>query len=226
MSRFIPSWPWLAAAFGTALLVLALCVAAKLLGKASFEELTRDLSAVAGLHPLAGILSQLGLMVWSGAATICFLAAIFLYRAGETGAGFFFSGGLLTTGLLLDDAFMFHEALAEWYLGIDEKLVYIGLALVTLTWLCAYRRLLLAVGPFFLLAALAMFAGSIGIDLMPEDKPPLLHLGDWRSILEDGAKWVGIVLWLTFQLQASLAFIEKSPRLEGSRSASKPKFPA
>lgn len=226
MNRFIPSWPWLAAAFGSAFLVLALIVAVKLLGKASFEEMTRDMSAVGGLHPLAGILSQLGLMVWAGAATICFLTAIFLYRAGETGAGFFFSGGLLTTWLLLDDAFMFHEALAQWYLGIDEKLVYIGLILVTLTWLCAYRRLLLAVGPFFLLAALAMFAGSVVIDLMPENKPPLLHLGDWRSILEDGAKWTGIILWLTFQLEASLAFIEKSPRLEDYRSTSKLKFSA
>nr|WP_290919121.1 hypothetical protein [Hyphomonas sp. 34-62-18] len=211
MFRHLPSWPWLALAFGLALAVLCAVIGAKLFGKASFDMLTRDMAAMAEVHPLTGLLSHLGLMVWSAGAAVCFLGAVYLYRANEPGVGFFFWGSALTTWLLFDDAFMIHETLANWYLGLGEKAVIFALGLAVSLWLYVYRKLLIALGPFFLIAALAMFALSVGVDAFPEEMFPLSYLGDWRLLLEDGAKWIGIVLWLTFQIQALLSFLERAP---------------
>src|SRR5688572_20367429 len=101
---------WLLLAGGPALVVLAAVVTARVVFGIPIAAMTRDAAAIAGLHPLAGFVSNLGIMLWCAAATACLVAAAALHAVvpGEQ-ARFFLSAGLLSLYLMLDDCFQLHE---------------------------------------------------------------------------------------------------------------------
>lgn len=165
---------------------------------------TRDPMAVVREHPLTGVLSNLGAILWSAGAALPLFTwvALRVLGGGERFRGALLGGGLLTGLLLADDLFMLHEALYPRYLGLGEEgegpiLALYGLALAT--YLIRCRRRLLEGRPFLLVTALALFAGSVAIDQLPKDA----LVG--RALLEDGAKFLGIGAWLVFQGSVCLA---------------------
>jgi len=82
--------------------------------------LTRDVAATANIHPFAGMLSNLGVLLWCSSAVSCLFAGVFAHqRKLRTISLFLLSSGLLTFVLLLDDLFLIHEDLAKRHLGLD-----------------------------------------------------------------------------------------------------------
>jgi hypothetical protein len=204
-SSSLPTFPQILFVVGTAIAVFfGVVVAGRILGVAP-DDLTRDITVVAGLHPLAGLLSNLGILVWcSGSAIALFTAINYRSGPGRTAVRYLLSGGLLSTYLLLDDLFMVHEMVAgSSSLGLPEDAVYLVLGIAVLLHLVLFRQFLLAIGPLSLLFALGLLGCSVLTDMLQER---LLWMGSWRSLLEDGFKWLGIVAWSGHFILLALRF--------------------
>jgi hypothetical protein len=167
--------------------------------------MTRDITAIAGIHPLTGVLSNLGVLLWCAAASICLFSALTIHHvASKDIFWFLFSSGFLSLYLLFDDFFQFHEDLAYRYLGLDEKVVYAVLGLAVFGYLIAFRRVILRTEYVFLLLAIGFLLSSVVIDAILQ--PWMWRLGHWEFFFEDGAKWLGIACWCSYYVQTGYQF--------------------
>ncbi|MFO1417818.1 MAG: hypothetical protein U1E83_04040 [Methylotetracoccus sp.] len=185
-------WP-AATLYGTSiLLLLGLYVASMRLG-IPFGNLTRDPLAVTGGHPLIGIISNLGVLLWCMSATICIFGYAVLGQCAKTRAlsGTLLWGGLLSTLLMADDLVQIHERVGPHF-GLDEKIVYALYGVLMLIFLARC-------GPFILrhtrwvqlLAAFLCFGLSLATDLTAGDSS--LHF-----LVEDGSKFLGVGGWFLY----------------------------
>ena len=189
----------------TALLVALLI--ASIYKQIPIGVLTRDPAAVANVHPFTGVLSNLGVLLWCSSAAICLFSGVVLHHTPWTKrCWFLICSALLTLGLLFDDFFLFHEVLAQRYLGLGEKVVYVFLGGVTAAYLLIFRRVILQSEYAVLCLALVFFAISVAIDtLFPR------WLGDWIFLVEDGAKFLGLASWCSYYARVSYQFLIGRP---------------
>jgi hypothetical protein len=134
-------------------------------------DLFSDPAAIYDLSPLAGAASMLGLLIWAGAAAICFTGAILL-RQGTGGAHdfrFLLTAGALTMLALLDDAYLLHERVAGRHLGGEEVFLVVYLVLGSF-WVVAFLPQLRESDVSLLLVALLAFAASAAIELAEYDR--------------------------------------------------------
>ena len=151
----------------------------------------RDPVATLNGHPLTGMVSLLGVLVWCSAAGVCFFTRAVVVRERDDEMRLFLLwSGLLTSVLLLDDLFLFHESLAPLYLGVTEGAVIFGYGIATAWYLVRFRRILLGREIRVLFAALAFFTLSQAVDEFQDAWP-----SPWRILFEDGFKLLGIVSW-------------------------------
>lgn len=184
--------------FAPALLLLAVVAGVSLLYGVHIPQMTRDFVELAGIHPLSGALSYIGILLWWTSASIwLFSAAIHWTRQSKKLFGFALFSGLLSAYLTFDDLFCFHEILAPRYLGIPEKLVYVFLAVATAIYLFVFRKLLIQPDGVLLLIALSFLASSVFVDAFLM-KRLWNHIGHWCWFIEDGTKWLGIAGWCGF----------------------------
>ncbi len=186
-----------------ALVLLLVALGAKW-ARTGLGPLTRDVAATADLHPLFGILSNLGILLWTASACICLFSARVLAHGRVDHRRFLVASGLLSAYLMIDDWFMFHEFLAPRYLGIKESQVFIVLGLAVLAYLWLFRRMLLAAHYVVLGLSIACLGASVGFDVLQRQ---LRMSGEVRHLLEDGAKWFGIALWCSFQVRTALDLV-------------------
>ncbi|HYC76702.1 MAG TPA: hypothetical protein VEI02_03640 [Planctomycetota bacterium] len=162
-----------------------------------FGDLTRDPSIVMSGPLSYGVLSTAGGLLWSAATAVCVLARLHL---GRTSAGrFFAASAAFTAWLMLDDVFLLHEKALPVYLGVPETAFHVAYPMICLAWLAAFRRRILATRRLTLAVALAFFTASEGMDAL------LKWDTDAFFLFEDGAKFVGIVAWLAYFVDAALA---------------------
>jgi hypothetical protein len=166
----------------------------------TLAEFTRDPAASTGAHPLLGVVSNIGLLCWCAAATMCFMGTAVLRRQGSDSPlhPFLLSAGLLTAALLLDDLFMLHDWFVVYDLRMDEKLLFGAYGAAVVAFLVYFRAVILASEFLLLGLALSFFAFSLAIDALAAETLPMQHL------YEDGAKLFGIVSWLGYFGRASL----------------------
>ncbi len=184
----------LVAIYSPAFVLLTVLVGISFFYAIPIEAFTRDAAAIKKFHPFVGILSNLGILVWCAAASICFFTAFVLWQTHpRQPAQFLFASGLLTLALLLDDLFLFHELLAQQFFSLSERSIYLVYGLVTLTYLYLFRRLILQTALTILGLAFFFFAVSIVIDEI------LFHwlqpLRAWVYLFEDGTKFLGLISW-------------------------------
>lgn len=187
--------------------MLAMVAAAKIFLHKSIGSLTRDPIASAGMHPLTGVLSNLGIILWAAAASVCLFSTILLRKLKpHTVNWFLFCSALLSAYLLFDDFFQFHETLAGMYLGVNEKLVLAVLGVSVMLYVYIFRKVILRTQWEMLLLAVSFLVISAATDAVLE---PLVlwRLGDWNYILEDGPKWLGIACWCSYYLCTSYHFL-------------------
>ena len=192
----------------SALVLLAALAVVSIERDLPFDVLADDPTAVANLHPLTGVLSSLGVVLWGATAAISLFGGAILRPTSPSAGRFLLCSGLLTFYLMLDDLFLVHEVLAPRYLGIAQNRCYLLLAAVTAAYVGSFRRVILATEYAAFGAALAFFAVSVVCDaiLAPWLKP---RLGPWESLLEDGAKFLGIVAWATYYVGVSYRFVRE-----------------
>jgi hypothetical protein len=175
----------------------------------TYGELFNDPADVVGFHPFIGLISMLGLFGWAAAAGVSFLTYAAIRQDGSVHLRrFFLSAGIFTLFLMMDDAFMLHEQVLPKGFGIREryiKMAYLGAAGI---FGAVFLRQLLGHGPVILVAAGLFFAGSFVFD-----SPAVLNaLGFFETsfvlyVIEDGFKFTGILLWLTWLFRAGLQTI-------------------
>lgn len=206
--------PQLLITFVPSLCMLAAMAVAGVLFRVDMDVMTRDVTATANVHPLTGILSNLGILLWCAAASICAFAAVTLrnVKPGEP-FRFLLCSALLSAYLLLDDFFLFHDELAPRYLGVDEKLVYAALGIAVCAYLIAFRRVILHTHFAVLLLAVGFLGISVVMDALLE--PWLRRLGHWEYFFEDGAKWLGIAAWCSYYVRTSHQLVVGHQRAAG-----------
>ncbi len=178
----------------------------------SIPTFTRDVTAIANIHPFSGILSNLGIYLWCISASSSFFAAMVLLELKQIKSfSFLFSSALLSTYLMLDDAFLIHEDLFSRFLGVSEKVIFVILGIVVLVYLKYFIHIILKTKYITLLLAFAFLSLSVVIDSILE--PWLWRLGHWEFFIEDGAKWIGIVSWCIYYVGTSFHFVVDAYKL-------------
>lgn len=172
-------------------------VLAQMLLPVSFVELTRDVSAIGGIHPLMGVLSSLSILGWwTGAAVWLFTATVMPDHRNGGDRKFLLGMGFLTAYLALDDLFMIHDYLVPVHLGLPEFLIYTLLVVAVSSIAWRHRSMIVRMDAVLLLLAIVSLAMSASMDTVID--PLLSDYGDWTYLLEDGLKWAGICFWSGF----------------------------
>ena len=104
--RLYKFWLYFLAALG-----LVLIVTVSYIYNTPISTLTRDPSVILKGTPFHGFLSSIGVLLWSWTAAISLFCYVLLRKSGDRNelTKFVLMGGLLTSMLLLDDFFMFHD---------------------------------------------------------------------------------------------------------------------
>lgn len=193
-----------AAIYIPSLIIIAAVAAASSHYQIPVGRLTQDIALTAELPPFTGVLSSLGILLWSASAAISLFTWLTLRkRQGQSLSRFLFFSGLFTSLLLFDDLFMFHDFLAEPYLGINEKIIYVVYISFAVCYLVAFWKTILHTDYFLLLSALAFFAISIALD-------QVFFISPLFFLFEDGAKFLGVVHWFFYFARTSSRALDNS----------------
>jgi len=178
---------------------------------AELSSLTRDVVAATDTHLYTGMLSTLGIMLWSATSALCLLAGSVLGRcAGARGGSrFLLVAGCLTGALAFDDAFLFHERIAPAHLHLPELVVNGLYAASVFGFLLGFRRQILASEYLLLGIALACLAASMSLDIV-------LPTSNLETFVEDSFKFSGIVFWLSYFRCAAAELLGEALRQRGA----------
>lgn len=159
------------------------------------SDLTRDPAAVTDTVLYIGILSTLGLLLWSASTAICLFAAALLSRdrRHRQASWFLLCSGLLCLLLTFDDALLLHERVFPYLLNTEFG-VFVGYALIVGVYLLYFARQILTTDYLLLLLALLFLSSSAAMD-------QFLPTSMWRGLetfFEDSLKFIGIVFWLAY----------------------------
>ena len=162
--------------------------------------LTQDPTTVGNVASYAGFLSNAGVMLWTATAAVCLFAGCMLARrpASAEVRLFLLSAGLLTGLLALDDVYRIHETIAPRQLGLPEPAVHALYASLALAFGLRFRARVFRWESRLLLLALGCLALS-----QIHDALELEVLGPF--VVEDGAKFFGIVCWFLYFVHAAWA---------------------
>jgi hypothetical protein len=176
----------------------------------SIDMFTRDTNAVAGTHPFVGLVSNIGIIIWTLTAAVCLFSGIIILVCSSKKkiASFLLFAGLVTTQLMLDDFFQLHEVIYKCYFGIDEKVVFAVYIFLVAIGLVFFRKIILETRSIILLSAGVFFVLSLLVDHFHSHVNEMVG-PDIRILLEDGFKLFGIVGWFGFFTRYSYFELEK-----------------
>jgi hypothetical protein len=187
--------------------LLAVALAACIRLNTSIWRMTGDTTAVAGVNPLTGSLSNVGILFWWTAAASCLFAGFILRRAAESESSrFMFAAGGLTAWLAIDDFFLLHERIGPSYLGIPEDGVYLMLMIATAAYLWRWRESIRGNGILMLHLGLTFFVLSMFADKVLSERLPA-YFGIQTPVVEDGLKLLGIASWCSFHCRAAYMLV-------------------
>lgn len=179
--------------------VLAVVVLVNVFYQVSVADMTRDVSHIANIHPLLGILSNLGILLWCVTASICFFTTMMIRRIkSKDKFRFLLFSALLSAYCMIDDFFQVHEYLVPHYLGLNEKVAILALGIATIVYLLVFMRVILQTNFGLLLLALGFLASSIVVDTIFTSLLSNVIGSDLNHLLEDGFKWLGIAAWCSY----------------------------
>ncbi len=156
-----------------------------------YDELFLDPAAYGNVPWYAGLVSELGVTGWVGAATVAAVGARVAGLDGRVGARRYLGGAaLFTTLLALDDLFQFHVVVTDAL--SQPKIAFYGLYLALGSWWLAVNRAEARRTRWPLLAAAVVaLATSVAVDVVIAPTPGEL-------LAEDSAKFLGIVAWALY----------------------------
>jgi len=189
------------------MLVLLAAVLMSRMAAIPFHLFVRDPASIAGHHPLMGVLSNLGNLLWCTCAAVCAFGSQLLAREqGVTeGVRHLRGAALLTLILLLDDFFMVHDYLSDFYFGIKEPVIVALICAAAVCYLWRFREAIFASEWGWLLFALACLVGSVLIDLVKD--LGLAEAGPWLTHAEEPLKFLGIAAWCGYHYRLTTSLL-------------------
>jgi len=185
----------------------------------SFYELLADPAESAGISPLTGFFTQIGLFQWAAAIGVCLFSSSFSGKVNPENFAwrlFLNFSAVLSLLLLFDDAFQLHET--YYYALVDKnnislftknffEAVFFGFyALLIGFYITRFRNFYKKTNHRILSAALICFVMSLLIDVIP-------HEDSSRSMLiEESFKFLGISMWLFYLADSGKRYISRCLR--------------
>lgn len=191
--------------------VLAVAVLFSLAAGTSMRSLLQDATTVLEAPFYIGSVSLLGVILWSMAAAVCFVAAFVPKpHVMDPWRRFFIVSGAFTGILLVDDAFLLHDEILPRYAGISGELYGVAYVLATAAYLVAFRNTIRRTNYWILVVALAFFGVSATVDVGSGVVGDIIG-PRWIILLEDGAKLLGIGTWLAYFASVARLTLIPSP---------------
>ncbi len=175
------------------------------------SKFTADPAAIAGINPFIGVVSNIGILFWCASASICFFSFALLQKTRIRGnfPAFFLFSGFITSILLLDDLFLFHERnlnsreiIFPNSPFISQEVVYLSYIMLILFYLIRFRKIIIETDIVLLFLAFLFFGVSIIIDLFP------IPVFD-NYLFEDGFKLFGIVSWFGYFVRVCFQVVKQ-----------------
>lgn len=158
---------------------------------------TRDIAGLLEVNPFSGVISNLGILLWCAAASICLFSFAVLQNLKSSHAAinrkskfFLLFSGLITSILMFDDLFLLHEEIFP-SLNVSERVVYCSYIAIICFYLLKFRKTIFKTEWVILGLGFCCFAASIVIDVLP-------IAGSKITLLEDGFKLFGIASWFSY----------------------------
>ncbi len=189
-------------------LALLLAIFASTMKDIPLDTFTQDPNAQLNAPFYLGFFSNVGIIIWSAAMTICFYCAFSMPSVADNhNREFLLASGVITLLMALDDLFQLHEDVFPKYFSISENMVYITYLNLYLIYFIRYRRQLLnsdfiALGVSFFLLGLSTI-----IDLLPLPLPK-------DTFLEDAIKLLGAVTWMVYYIRTATELQQHPARSE------------
>jgi hypothetical protein len=217
-------------------LVVAIVPAAGLLAAVAAVSLAFDIPighivddplAEAGAPPLLGFLSNLGLLLWAGAAGASLVAYLAHRHATDRplveARWFFAASAALSTILVLDDTYQFHERLLPQLLGRGQTTLLFAYVVLVGLYVLRFRRVLASTAWLVLAAAGFCFAVSLAVDVFPYaaallpfdlEIDPEAFASTFAALFgEEAPKFLGIVLWFAYHAHTAAAGLVPGKRV-------------
>ncbi len=142
-----------------------------------------------------GMISNIGILLWTTAAAISLFASLSGLVRTQHFRQFLLLGGLLSSFLCLDDFFLLHDR----YIGPD--FLYISYSIFAIIILIRFRNLILSIDIGFFLTAISL----LGLSILTDKVQFFLPFGyNEVQLFEEGFKFIGIACWVAFWWHASL----------------------
>lgn len=187
LKQFKTLLPALFTTYIPGLFVLFMLGIMKLWAGIPIKALTDDPSAYMKVPAYVGLLSNLGVLVWSASVVICLFTYVLLRKGKNAGdlPSFLLYSGLITAVLVLDDFFLLHETLILSF-HVPEVLVFAGYIIAISPYPLKFRRTISKTDFLFLFFAFAFFGLSMAVDVSG------IHPRG-GTLLEEGSKFLGII---------------------------------
>ena len=154
----------------------------------------RDLAQTCGYPIGVGMISNIGILLWGAAASIC-LFTTFSGKINSDISKLLLLGGAFSGLLCIDDFFLLHDR----YIGPDFlNLTYLAISILILV---RFKRLLKKIGLFNLVISILFLGLSIFFDGVIQQIFNQSY--ELTQLIEEWFKFLGIVCWLNFWCKAS-----------------------
>lgn len=204
---------WLVTAAVALAVVVFLGAFSKVSKHVGIDDMMRDAQAISGNSPWFAMGSDLGMYGWVSTISMAVLAILLALQKGaavKSHVLYLSSIICLTSVLLIDDRLMLHESYFPVNLGIDERLVILGIGCLATLFFVVGAPLHHLGGWPLLLTSATFFALSILIDLI-EPEHFVSRFGEvaiqLHFLIEDGLKLTGIMFWLVFSARAGMRVV-------------------
>lgn len=184
-------------------LILLLVLYLKLKFDIDTGFLTRDSNAVAHQPIYIGFVSNLGILFWCASAAITIFASSLEKNKKNIGIeSFLLYSGALSLILLFDDLFQLHEEVFPNNFNIPEIAVLAVYGSFAALVFYRFRTIIPSTNFLILLICVGFFGISILVDVFHPEFPG-------ESLVEDGAKFAGVVTWFGYYTSVSFDSIKK-----------------
>ncbi len=194
-----------------AILLVGAAVAFALTSDTTLRTLMQDATTVLEAPFYVGSLSLAGVIGWAAAAGISLFAALIASGARPVPRrSFLLASGILTSVLLVDDAFLVHDEIVPLYIGVSGELVGVVYVLATLVILYTFRGVVRDTNYVLLGASLLLLGVSAAVDIASGSLATMVPT-NLIALGEDGTKLVGIWTWTAYLTSVSRQVIVTGP---------------
>ena len=164
----------------------------------------RDLAQTCGYPIGVGLISNLGILMWSASASITLFSSLSGLVEKREESNLLLLGGILTLILCLDDFLLLHDK----YIGPD--FLYITYSTIGIYMLIKFRKIIINIDCLPFIIAVFSLSLSIIFDRYIQEIFPENYIN--IQLFEEGFKFIGIACWMIFWCKASV----KSLRLRNN----------